>query len=504
MRLSMVWVVLASLYATSMAMDGICIANIVGDETYCQQFTSGKLVKYTIVNNYVTAVDSLPDYGNSPVINKSGTYFAYIVDRNVGTTYARSLMIRPIDGRAGIGKEIPLTPGATWLWWANDGTFYYCVQVIKDGNWVGMRKIRKVTLAKVNGNLVATDILVGKTDRPIQGGFIGIDGTGKKIFFKGFGRKESDNSDGECGPATLLTGDTTKYLDDNPVFSGSGCGYSLSPSGDYFTQWAGGHNVSSWGKWSDKNSTGGWACFFSKLNTVWAKYRDTDPESKLEIQLNGATDWTKNPLGVMGEDNVWSSNSEYWHLCEIGAGRDDGDCFCMNIVAINWKDSVAINVTKIMPNSASGYPSAQTFRGITFSNGPKSRSADHPTLWCSTKADVWDSLWHFVENRDADNVAWSNLLGITPAIVSATIPAKSVVAGPPTLISSIKRSAAGLTLSLGGSGAYSVKIFDLSGRQVRAVFGSGSRLDLAVPAQGALCAEVRRNGRVARIALPVL
>ena len=121
-KVLLIGVLLAGAFSATMAMDGICIANIVGDETYCGQFNAGKLVKYTIVDNYVTKVDTLPDIGNCPVLNKSGTYFAYIADKGNNN---RAIVFRPVDGAPSVKKEIPIAEGAVWLWWVNDGSLFF-------------------------------------------------------------------------------------------------------------------------------------------------------------------------------------------------------------------------------------------------------------------------------------------------------------------------------------------------------------------------------------------
>lgn len=475
MRIRILTIVSGLLLAVvpTFAMDGVCIATIYPAPTYKWEATFGTLVKYEIRNSAVVKVDSLRIFdGASPRVNMSGTYYAYLKG---AFGQAKTIVIKPLYGNPDSSRQFSLQKAACWVFWLNNGSFLYTTAG-------GEREVRKVTLGKANGNLTVTDRCWAKLPYSIQGGFVGIDGNATRII----------SMDGLDVHANLMTGDTVNAL--APAWPGGvGCGYAVSPSGTYFTQWPGSHNIWAWNRWDGVDMAPGYGGQFFKtfVDSGWYVAGPNDPEGKLEVFTNG--EWRKDPIGLMGADNNWSQNSEYWYMSEVGAGileGGDGDCF--NAIAVSWKERKAINISKIMPVSEI-MSSRSTFRGIAFT-GATQRSADRPTLWCSSKADVWDSLWHYVENRQADNQYWSDLLGLPLSSIDASPSVMPKIHWPESDKAFSPRISIDHQITLPGIGRFSITIVDAAGRQIYRLTKEGGRCSIPQLKAGSYCVNIRQGG----------
>jgi hypothetical protein len=347
-------IILISILAFSLsasAMDGIAIT-IVRASKYSW---TGKLLRYDIVNNKVAAPNVLYE-GDvyNPSINMSGTYVAFLQNKDSNP------WISVIGINGGNVKDIIQVNScgrSQGLWWLESGDFFVQGPV---------KEIHKVSLSASNGALKATKSLRAKLQYAPQGDYIDMDLKGKLInmrIYDGVSNSLIDELPPVGGTVTLA----------GAALTGIGCGNGVAPAANYFCNYQNsGHSSIPVRRFPGGASAGG-VSMKDFTTSAWQH----------ESGIN---------YGKGGVANGWSVNSYQWIVSELGCdGRFTREGSDQHL--INWVDKIVINTSRTCNESGKKYGA----RG---------------DLWISSKADVDDEFWKYVENRNERNEYWSDLLGL--------------------------------------------------------------------------------------------
>ncbi|MBD3418484.1 MAG: hypothetical protein GF398_00045 [Chitinivibrionales bacterium] len=433
------------------AMDGVAVVFI----RYGKYNTTWKMVRYTIQNDRVVDRDTLytlkhfgdPNNGwtayqpDQLSINMSGTHVAFPLDDP--DTKQRYIGIMRIDGTGRLMK-IPTKGRAKQLFWIEDGTIlYYALNssdisnVFMDDYW-----IRRLKLMNDYGKVNFLDTAACKMSYSAAANTFGISRDGKKyvtdMVGPPYGCENQDSGapahclvNGSRTSGALITGDTSRTA---PIaFRYGNCGSAISPSGDYWHRHPGDHDKNTFHTWENalaydtaksrpewQNVDPDCGTFQHDLyNLEWAVDDPNDPLRNLEAKFRGG-DWVSYAVGCNSGTICWAANSDKW-FCPILQWRPNVGAG--NFTAINWKNKKAFNVTKIPPQKSTykhpaGFTMAE-FRGIDIpQNGADTIYALRGDMWCSTRDDVVDKFWKYVENRDTYAQELDNFLHMDAAAKS--------------------------------------------------------------------------------------
>jgi hypothetical protein len=259
------------------------------------------------------------------------------------------------------------------IWWTHEDhqSIYY---------EVGGFEVRKITLLPQNGSntVKIRDICVNKMEYRAQRDFVDISMDGRYYFIKQFGWTRTNKLDPTTYTGTkssnslyILNGDTSSLLEPvdpdveiNRYFPNIGCGEGVAPSGSAFLGFQAHHA-------------------FMNFNTYDAQWALTQ-EINLEYTTINGWETSGHNVPTHGNANGWSCNSDEWALSEI---EPKGDSDISEQLLVNKTDQKAIITSSQIED--------KVLRG---------------SLWCSTRDDVNDNLWTYVEQRDTWNEYWDTVL----------------------------------------------------------------------------------------------
>jgi hypothetical protein len=426
---------------TACAMDGVSVTVIRNTDTE-------EIVAYTVKNNTVTGQKSLykflqtsdeKNHLNSPSINPGGTHVVFYrgwSKRNVANNAVQSnLAIVSIE--TGIWKDIctidPLSGYLPVAWWLLDGSIIV---------WDGKCTMKKFVMKKSGTSTVVTESLFAKFDYYPQHQYVDLSMDGKIISYRIYDppcvstTKRSAQIIGPvpADPSTLLGPDLPGFK------NACGCGNAVSPLGDRNGCWGGsGHEV-----------------------TV---YRNTNETTNANLLLvNNMTDirsWCNCglpnlPFGGTDFGHGWSVNSKKWTVLSLGCdgrfAKGGAGQFLLNI-----DEKKTIDVTGICTDQKS----AIAYRG---------------DLWVSTQADVDESLYHYVQNRDQHKAALDDLMaGLPDKAHTPTGIAELRQADRRKQITICQAAGGGLVIGSGTITGTHVELYDISSKLIRKILLPGNR-----------------------------
>jgi len=383
--------ILVTVILNSFAADGIIVTQAQSKYWH----SAGKrLLMYTIENSKVIDKKTILE-GNggtrSPELNQSGTHVVFSRSDESGS-YISMLALDNPGVYADIFKitDEQYAP-PQYVKWLTDGRIIY---------WhSGTFKYRILTITNDNGNVEINDALHAFVEYEGQGGrYMDFSGDGAKLFWRPYGCKyDETNCSWETSKrsfnARVVLPEPGVLVTDNlpGVLDGAGCGCAVSPSGNTIAYYSGsGHNAIKLKKW--------------------------EGESLPALIYNDISTWT-DPVGSGGDNNRFSVNSDRWLTTLPGPSGDSrflkngSECVAVNL---DTARNEAINVSAYERQSDENY----MYVGC---------------LWVSSKADVNENLWHYVQDRETWKAYWNQVM----TAKGASLPIKS---NPSYFKSSLQRN----------------------------------------------------------------
>ncbi|MBD3419597.1 MAG: hypothetical protein GF398_05705 [Chitinivibrionales bacterium] len=489
------------------SMDGVAVAYI---KTGGNNASERKLVRYDIANDIVVSHDTLynvplkpnDDQGaECPTINMSGTHVAFLMDEN----NTRYVAIMPINGGSPL-VTIPAIAHARYLFWMPDGSIIYVgggsPEISECGNNVNDPLFRRLTLSETNGMLTFSDTVMQKVQKSFDWNLgVARDESRFVVHHRGRGLDCEEVDDIETVGYMFDKSDTPSS---RGYFNVSSCGSTCSPSGAYWHHHPGDHDkntIKTWENavaydtmafdvpWQSTDPACGTFRHIQDYNsTEWARFDPaTDPLANLEFSGPASrNEWIKMPIGHNSEKPGWSCNSDWWFWTMLDFPGTGVQNYCV----FDFKHHKAINVTKILPGKeVYNYRDViiNNYRGIDFTNEEDNVLATRGALWCSTREDVWEPLYQYVEQQEQYRAQWNNLLDLPIDASSGIRRDGSVGAGAdmrartrrPAVASS--QNGSKLHLRFSDRAGYTVRLYDAGGRMIVGPLAVSGAAAIAVP-----------------------
>jgi hypothetical protein len=367
------------------AFDGIAVSDVNGNGVYVHEIKNSAVVRTALLLEGCCDGDNPTKtiVAHRPAINTYGTHVAFI-RHSVGGTHV-SLM--RLDGTSTVIKDIVTAAGITQLEWPRGEWVYYTIG----------GKLYKVNVQSAQSELVLTLSMPDKgiEQYPFRDQFT-MSADARRMHFQL--AEVSDSLEYLEGRYTYeLPGDgVLKHGVHGP---GGGCGPSVSPSGTMksfqlnsahserlWWTWdgvmprdSGAFNRLEWNRWSVDKLLG---CIYTVGDVTWQEYVGD---------------------GIVEQCNRWCRNSEEWMVLPMGwayKGRYSKNN--SNLVLVNFRDSLSLNVTRYPRFVSAQYPIAEncTYAGTVV------KRVGHGDFWLQAPLEsVYAPLREDVLNRDSYKIA---------------------------------------------------------------------------------------------------